>query len=62
MSQEENKQECPAARWRSISQRQQQAIWCDHCMIGYTTNYLMWVNAIFLTVFSNGTYEPRVLA
>lgn len=62
MSQEESKQDCPAARWHPVPQRQQGAIQCDHCMIGYTTNYLMWASAIFMTAFSHGTYKPKVFA
>lgn len=61
MNQEEDKQECAAAKWHLVSQREG-AIQCDHCMIGYTTDYLMFASAVFTAALSHGTYKPKVFA
>jgi hypothetical protein len=62
MNQEEHKKECRAARWHPVPQRKEGAIQCDHCMIGYTTDYLMFASAVFTAALSHGTYKPKVFA
>lgn len=62
MNQEESMQGCPVARWNPVSQGQLGAVQCDHCMVGYTTNYLMFASAVFATALSHGTYKPKVFA
>jgi hypothetical protein len=61
MNQQEEKN-CTGTRWLTVPQEKGGAIKCGYCMIGYTTNYLMFANAVFTVALSHGTYKLKVYA